>query len=135
MITSQEAEQQSEEWKGRDNTLAEFIANLFKDKYVEIYVGDSYEDVKFEQTSQNYPAAFCGKIISAYKECLILEAIYVAKDRSVKKGSLMFLNERAVRCICEVNPDYSIQDMMLRSNETSAIYAAYKGNKQFKVKK
>jgi hypothetical protein len=135
MITEQDAINYTEEWKNKDNTLAEFIATIFKDKFVEIYVGDSYEDVKFEQTSQNYPAVFCGKIIAAYKECLVLEAIYVSKDRSVKTGSLLFLNERAIRCLSEVNAEYAIQDMMLRSNETSSIYSAYRNNKQFKVKK
>jgi len=135
MVDEQEVVDLMESWRGKDNTLAEFIATIFKDKYVEIYVGDSYEDVKFEQTSQNYPAVFSGKIISAYKECLVLQAIYVSKDRSVKNGSLMFLNERAIRCLCELNPEYSIQDMMLRSNETSSIYAAYTGKRPFKVKR
>ena len=135
MITEQDAIDFTEEWKGKDNTLAEFLASVFKDKYVEIYVGDSYEDIKFEQTSQNYPAVFCGKIVAAYKECLAIEAIYVSKDRIVKKGNLLFINERAIRCLSEVNADYTIQDMMLRSNETSAIYSAYRNNKQFKVKK
>lgn len=136
MIDSQDVSNLIQEWSDkRDNTFAEFLAAMFKDKFVEIYVGDAYEDVKFEQTSQNYPAVFSGKIVGAFKECLVIEAIYVAKDRTVKKGSLMFINERALRCVCEVSPDYSIQDMMLRSNETSSIYKAYAGQMRFKPKK
>jgi len=135
MIDATTAASLTDEWKGKDNTLAEFIAVLFKDKFIEIYVGDAYEDVKYEQTSQPYPAVFCGKVISAYKECLVLQAIYVSKEKHVKLGSLMFLNERAVRCICEISGEFSIQDMMLRSNEAPAIYNAYKNNLSIKTKK
>lgn len=135
MLTTSEMIDTIETWSNREKTLAEFIATVYKDKYVEIYVGDAYEDIKFEQSSQNYPAVFSGKVISAYKECLVIEAIYVAKDKKVQKGALMCLNERAIRCLIELNGDFSIQDMMLRSNETSSIYNAYKYGKLFRTKK
>ena len=135
MISSEEISSLIQSWQDKDRTLAEFISTLFKGKYLEIYVGDSYEEVSFEQTSQSYPAVFCGKIIDAFKECLIIETVYVSKDKTVKSGSIMFINERAIRGMCEVNAEYSLEDMILRSSEVSAIYSAYRNKTSFKSKK
>ena len=56
--------------QGSGKTFAEFLAELFKDKFIEVYVGDAYEDVSTEQISTTYPAVFCGKVVAAYRECL-----------------------------------------------------------------
>lgn len=101
----------------RTNTLAEFVADLFKDQFVEIYVGDCYEDVKFEQHSTQYPAVFCGKVVGAFKECLVLSAAYV-DGKDVKLGKLMFISERAIRTLSPVDGKGTIQDLFLRSRET-----------------
>lgn len=134
MIDSKYVAELADEWRGKHNSYAEFIATIFKDKYVEIYVGDSYEDVKFEQTSQAYPAVFSGKVVAAYRECLVIDSIYVSKDKKARGGGLIFISERAIRCLSEVTPDYSIQDLMLRSNDTFAIYDAYKKQSEVKIK-
>lgn len=48
-----------EEFKNSNRSMAEFLASVFKDKIVEIYIGDSYEDISTEQISTSYPAVFC----------------------------------------------------------------------------
>lgn len=50
-------------FQGSGKTFAEFIADLFKDKCIEIYLGDSYEQVSTEQISENIPAVFSGKVV------------------------------------------------------------------------
>ena len=104
-------------------SFAEFIAELFKGKFIEVYVGDAYEEVKFEQTSQQYPAVFCGKVVGAYKECLIISAAYIEKgDRKTPKlGNFMFISERAIRALNEVDGKGTIEDMFFRSKETLTI--------------
>ena len=101
----------------RNNTLAEFVADLFKDQFVEIYVGDCYEDIKFEQHSTQYPAVFCGKVIGAFKECLVISAAYV-EGREVRLGKLMFISERAIRTLSPVDGKGTLQDLFFRSKET-----------------
>lgn len=108
--------------KDRTKTLGEFIGTLFKDKFIEIYLGDSYEEVSLEQTSTAYPAVFCGKVVGAYRECLVINSVFVDEDRKLQLGHLMFINERAIRGLNEViEGNGIIEDMFLRSKETSKI--------------
>lgn len=115
--------------KDRVKTLAEFIAAIFKDKFVEIYLGDTYEDVSTEQISTAYPAVFCGKVVAAYRECLVLNAAYV--NNATKKfelGNLMFISERAIRGLHEIDGKGVMEDMFLRSRESLDIKSLF-GNK------
>lgn len=111
--------------EGRNKTLAEFIATIFKDKFVEIYLGDSYEEVSLEQTSQAYPAVFCGKIVAAYKECLVLNSVYVNDTKKLELGNLMFISERAIRGLNEIDGKGVMEDMFLRSTESLDIKAHF----------
>jgi hypothetical protein len=111
----------------RDATVAEFLCKLFKGKFIEVYLGDAYEEVNSEQISTTYPAVFSGKVIGAYRECLIMEGSYIdrrlTRDRnmknvSYKSGKQIFISERAIRGLCEVDGRGIIDDIFIRSRET-----------------
>lgn len=108
----------------RQKTFAEFLAVVFKDKFIEIYLGDAYEEVSTEQISTSYPAVFCGKVVGAYRECLIISAAY-AYNKNTKLGNLMFINERAIRALNEVDGKGVLEDMFLKSRETLGIKAMF----------
>lgn len=107
--------------KERTKTFAEFIATIFKDKFVEIYLGDAYEDVSTEQVSTPYPAVFCGKIIGAYRECIVLNSAYFNKSNELRLGNMVFISERAVRGMTEIDGNGTMEDMFLRSGESLQI--------------
>lgn len=107
--------------KSRDKTFAEFIATLYKDKFIEIYLGDSYEEISMEQISMSYPAVFCGKVVAAYKECLIINGAFADKSKKFHMGNLVFINERAIRALNEVDGNGIIEDMFVRSSESVQI--------------
>jgi hypothetical protein len=111
--------------QGSGKTFAEFLAELFHDKFIEVYVGDAYEDVSTEQISTTYPAVFCGKVVAAYRECLVLNCAFVGQSRHLQLGNLMFVNERAIRALNEVDGRGTLEDMMLRSKETLDIKQAF----------
>lgn len=103
----------------RKATLAEFLCECFKNKHIEIYLGDAYEDISTEQVSTTYPAVFTGKVIAAYRECLILEGGYTDRRNKVSKfGKQIFINERAIRGLCEVDGNGILDDIFLRSRES-----------------
>jgi hypothetical protein len=108
----------------RSKTFAEFLAVLFKNKFIEIYLGDSYEEVSMEQTSMSYPAVFCGKVIGAFKECLVISSVYV-HNKKMQLGNLMFINERAIRALNEIDGHGVMEDMFLRSKESLDIKANF----------
>lgn len=107
-----------EEHRGSGKTFAEFLAEALQDQLVEIYLGDAYEEVSTEQISVSYPAVFCGKIISAYRECLMINTIYVDKNKQVKSGQILFINERAIRALSQIDGDSILEDAFLRSKES-----------------
>jgi len=121
----------------RTKTLAEFVAVIFAGKFIEIYLGDSYEEVSVEQISTSYPAVFCGKVVGAYKECLILNSVFVNKStRQLELGNMIFLNERAIRGLNEIDGNGIIEDMFLRSRESLDIkYQFIDGQLPVKIKK
>jgi hypothetical protein len=110
-----------EQCKGSGKTFAEFLASSLEDTLIEIYLGDSYEEVSTEQISSSYPAVFCGKIVSAYRECLMINALYVDRTKQIKQGHIMFINERAIRALNIIDGDGILEDMFMRSKESLKI--------------
>lgn len=121
MVSEDEVKKMVKDVSGSGKTFAEFIAELFHDKFIEIYVGDAYEDVSVDQVSVTYPAVFCGKVVSAYRECLIINSVFVSKTNKLELGNLMFISERAIRALNQVDGNGIIEDMMLRSKESLLI--------------
>lgn len=129
MVSEKQVIATIKELQGSGKTFAEFLAEIFKDKFIEVYVGDSYEDISTEQINTTYPAVFCGKVVAAYRECLILNCAYVAQNRHLAMGNMMFVNERAIRALNEVDGNGTLEDMMLRSKETLDIKETFSDNK------
>ena len=102
----------------RKATFAEFIYAALHDKFIEVYLGDSYEEVSTEQISSAYPAVFCGKVVGAYKEVLVINCAFI--DKRTKKmtlGHILFINERAIRGLTPVDGNGIMEDAFLRSRE------------------
>lgn len=118
MVSEKQITETIQQLQGSGKTFAEFLAEIFKDKFIEVYVGDSYEDVSTEQISTTYPAVFCGKVVAAYRECLIINCAFVGQNKHLQLGNMMFVNERAIRALNEVDGNGTLEDMMLRSKET-----------------
>jgi hypothetical protein len=106
-------------------TFAEFVASIFKGKFIEIYLNDTYEEVSVDQVSTSYPAVFCGKVIGAYGACLIINSVFVDssdhKNHAVKSGNIVFINDRNIKAFSEVDGNGTLEDMFLRSRQTLAV--------------
>lgn len=115
--------------KGSGKTFAEFLGDLFKDQFIEVYLGDSYEEVSVEQISVAYPAVYCGKVLGAYRECLVLNCGYAERTRGPSKkvgrdfkiGQILIINERAIRALSPVTADHVLEDAIIRSRESLTI--------------
>lgn len=125
MVSEKQLLETIQQLQGSGKTFAEFLAEIFKDKFIEIYVGDSYEDVSTEQISTTYPAVFCGKVVAAYRECLVINCAYVGQSRHLQLGNFLFISERAIRALNEVDGNGTLEDMMLRSKETLDVKTSF----------
>lgn len=108
-------------------TMAEFIAKIWKDRVVEIYIGDTYEDLKFEDSTQKSPAVLVGKIVAAYAECLVLNCAYSdARTGDLRFGNIVALNERGIRTITEIDDNGILKDTFINIKEGKRIKEALK---------
>jgi hypothetical protein len=121
--------------KDRIATVAEFLCKVFKEKVVEVYQGDIYEEISFDQISSTYPAVFSGKVIAAYEHCLVLEGSYIDRKTNRRKlGKQIFISDRCIKALCEVDGKGILDDIFLRSRETielkaMALIKDFKNNK------
>lgn len=99
-------------------TFAELIAKVWGGKVVEIYIGDTYEDIKFEDSTQKYAAVVIGKVITAYAECIVLNCAYTdQRTKKIQFGNIVCLNERGIRTITEVDESGILRDTFLNSRD------------------
>jgi hypothetical protein len=106
----------------RSISLAEIVFAAYQGKIIEVYVGDTYEDIKYEDSNKCYPAVVIGKVVAAFKECLVLNCAFI--DQSSKKprfGNIIFLNERSIRFITEVDSNGLLREVFLNSRDAKII--------------
>lgn len=107
---------------GEKITFAELIAKVWGGKIVEIYIGDTYEDLKQEDSTQKVAAVVIGKVVAAYAECIVLNCAYV--DQRTKKmsfGNIVCLNERGIRTVTEVDESGVLKDTFLSSRDCKVV--------------
>lgn len=110
-------------------TMAELIAKVWKDKVVEIYIGDTYEDLKFEDSTQKSPAILVGKVVAAYAECLILNCAFSdPRTGNMQFGNIVALNERGIRTITEIDDTGILKDTFLNIKDGKRIKEALKNS-------
>ena len=108
-------------------TMAEFLAKVWKDKVVEIYIGDTYEDLKFEDSTQKSPAILVGKIVAAYAECMILNCAFSdQRTGDLRFGNIVALNERGIRTITEIDNTGILKDTFINVKDGKRIKEALK---------
>jgi hypothetical protein len=106
-------------------TMAELIAKVWAGKFVEIYIGDTYEDIKLEDTTQKVPAILVGQIITAYAECIILNCAYnEPRTGKIAFGNVVCLNERGIRTITEIDLKGGLKDTFLDVKDGPRVLAA-----------
>lgn len=125
MTNEVEIQEISNKLAGSGKTFAEFICEIFKNKFIEIYLGDAYEEVSTEQISTSYPAVLCGKVIAAYRECLVINAAFVNNSNKIQLGNILFINERSIRALTEIDGNGILEETLLRSRESLDIKSIF----------
>lgn len=117
--------------EGKQITLAELIAKVLKDRVVEIYVGDTYEDIKYDDSTQKYAAVLVGKIVTAYAECIVLNCAYTDPvTKEPRLGNIVCLNERAIRTITEVDDTGVLKDTFLSTRDSKIVKGLFGSGKK-----
>jgi hypothetical protein len=110
---------------GEKLTMAEFIAKIWGDKIVEIYIGDTYEDIKLDDSTCKVPSILVGKIIGAYAECIMLNCAFADQQTgNLAFGNIVALNERGIRTITEIDDVGNLRDTFLNIKDGKRIKQA-----------
>ena len=114
--------------KDRTVSLAEVVAKTLKGRIIEVYVGDRYEDIKYDDSTLCYPAVLVGKVVTAFKECLVLNCAYIDQTtKQLKFGNIVCLNERAIRFLTEIDETGILRDTFINSRDSKIVKNLLKG--------
>lgn len=103
-------------------SLAEIVGRALKGKVVEIYVGDTFEDIKYDDSSTKIVAVVVGKVIDAYAECIVLDCAYADQNTGkLKFGNIICLNERAIRFLTEIDEVGMLRDIFISTRNGKLI--------------
>ncbi len=103
-------------------TLAEIVGRTLKGRVVEIYVGDTFEDIKYEDSTTKVVAVVIGRVIETYAECIVLDCAYADQvTGKLKFGNVICLNERAIRFLTELDESGQIRDIFLSTRNGKLI--------------
>ena len=101
-------------------TYSEAIAAALKGRLVEIYLGDTYEQVAYADNSKNTSAVLIGRIVSAEGDCIVLDSLYKDHhDKKIKHGNVIYVNGNMVSAVCEVNGSGTLKDAISSSDSTA----------------
>ena len=101
-------------------SFAEVIAKIYKDKLVEIYVGDTYESLSTDQVSEDYPSVYCGIVEAAYGNALVVNCSYLDSQNQTTFGHYVIIHGFSIVLVKEVmgKAGKTIEDLMDRSSVT-----------------
>lgn len=102
-------------------TFSELVSKIYKDKIIEIYFGDIYEQINLADFSPNVFISICGKIIDAHGDCLFIDSYYVDEDKEIKSGNIVTINGYNVKAILEVDGSGQLKDILLSTRSTKKI--------------
>ncbi len=130
MATEKDFKDTIQEFKadGKKHTMAELVAKIWAGKVIEVYIGDTFEDIKYDDSTQKYVAILVGKVIDAYGECLVMNCVYIDQiSKSAKLGNIVCLNERSIRTITEVDGSGILKDTFLSSRDGKIVKEVFSG--------
>lgn len=103
-----------------DASFAEIVAKIYKDKLVEIYVGDTYESLSTDQVSEDYPSVYCGIVEAAYGNALVVNCSYLDDQNHATFGHYVMIHGFSIVLVKEVmgKEGKTMEDLMDRSSVT-----------------
>lgn len=97
-------------------SFAEAIVHVLKDKYIEIFMGDVYEQMNQVDFDINSFAVIYGKVISGYGDCLLIDSLYYdEQSKELRPGNLIFINTFSVKAVTPFDNSGSLLHSIISS--------------------
>lgn len=102
-------------------SFAEALAERLQDKLVEIYLGDSYEEVNYADNAKTTNSVLVGKVVEALGDCLVINARYANKQKEIVFGNIIYVNAYNINAICELDGSGTLRDAFYSTDETPTL--------------
>ena len=102
----------------RRSSMAEIVGRTLKGRVVEIYVGDTFEDIKYDDCTSKSASVLVGRVIDAYAELIVLDCAYTdTTTKKLKFGNIICLNERSIRFLTEIDEKGMLRDTFINTRD------------------
>jgi len=100
------------------SSMAEIVGRTLKGRIVEIYVGDTFEDIKYDDCTSKSASVLVGRVIDAYAELIVLDCAYTDQlTRKLQFGNIICLNERSIRFLTEIDEKGMLRDTFINTRD------------------
>lgn len=93
----------------------------FKGKMLEIYIGDQYETINYDDYSVPQNCIIYGKLIDVLDRMIIVDCFYVGADKEVHHNNRIYLNQFQIRAMTELNGNGSLNDIFLSAKDADKV--------------
>jgi hypothetical protein len=109
---------------GELKKFSDELLTKMKGKLLEIYIGDQFETIEFDDYSQPQNCVVIGKLVDVLDRVIVLECYYVdKKTKELRKDNRVFLNSFQIRAMTELDGKGSLGDIFLSVNDAPKIRA------------
>jgi hypothetical protein len=104
--------------------FSDILVTRFKGKVIEIYIGDQYETLNFEDSSQPQNCIIYGRLLDILDRFILLDCFFIDKNHNLKTNNLIYINLFQIRVMTELNSNGSLSDIFLSAKDSEKIKKA-----------
>lgn len=100
------------------------LLTYFKDKYIQIYLGEQYEEIQLDDHTYEIISVIYGKLIDVVSDFLVIDCFYVSSSKDfkeIKSGNIIFINSWQVKMMTAFDDKGTIDDILLSGKHTGSI--------------
>jgi hypothetical protein len=125
MTNTPQIENPFEAYSVLDGDLRKFSDELlikFKDKILEIYIGDQSETINYDDYSVPKNCSIFGKLIDVLDRFVIFDCFYMdSRTKTLKSDNRIYINLFQIRAMTEVNGKGSLGDIFLSVDDAKVV--------------
>lgn len=98
------------------------VLDQMRGQYIELYIGETYENIEYEEVSRPQISTIFGKVIECLDRFLVLDCFYVdQRTQEVKDKHIVFINAFQIRTFTSVDGGGSLDDIFLSAKHVNKI--------------
>lgn len=102
------------------------ILTYFQNKYMQIYLGEQYEEIQLDDHTYEIVSIIYGKLVDVISDFLVVDCFYVSADKEIKSGNIVFINSWQIKMMTAFDDKGTIDDILLSQKHNDLIKSLIK---------